>query len=368
MDSKVSSSVQTFATLTSEQLRQWQELADSLEANFSLSPGWIEITARSHDIIDDVEVLTATSGQELLAAMPVIFSKARSCGVPLKILELVGNYVSYHHSLVTRLEAHDALRLVLDFAKSRRADVVHFAGVEDDSGLVEALRLADVRGESTVHRLPGEASPYLRLNLGWDALVASQPKKFRYKLRKREEALSSSGRLSMRWYSAPHDSPDLLMAMQRIEGSSWKQNAGVAIFARPQETRYHELLIPFLAQQRALVANVLFSRDVPIAYNLCCLRNGWMGQLKTSFDASHAALSPGATVIDQVIRKAIELNAHEFDFLGDMDPHKLAWTKTIRTHSDYYLYSRSSLRGRLIGGAKRMRDIMRSVRERLSVQ
>lgn len=352
--------VSPLSSLTSEASAEWQGLANALGANFSLSPEWIQITAKSHGIFENAQLWTVRRHGRLAAVLPLTISKVRSAGISLTALELVANRVSYHNTVLSSLPIPFTLDLLLSLARENSVDFIHFAGIGDDTELAEVLGRAEQKHKAIVHRLSGEASPYLPLNLSWDELVASKPKKFRYKLRKREEMLQSSGNLDMRWYSSPDECPALLRAMEAVEESSWKQQAGVSIFARPHEKRYHELLLPFLGGRGALRANVLFRQDTPIAYNLCCLWDGWMGQLKTSFDQAHAALSPGSLVIDHAIRRACENGAKEFDFLGNRDPHKLAWTKTVREHSDYYVYLNSTLRGRLVGRAKRIRERMRS--------
>ena len=83
------------------------------------------------------------------------------------------------------------------------------------------------------------------------------------------------------------------------------------------ELKYHRRLLPVLAQDGALLANVLHRAERPIAYSLCCHCHGWVGHLKTSFDQEFASLSPGGYVIDASVERAFDLKAREFDFLGD---------------------------------------------------
>lgn len=337
----------------------WANLARTINANPSLYPDWTSITANSHGIASQVELLTALHDGETAAIFPVHVSSSRFFGLRLRSLHLVSNSVSYHNYLLSRLSVEQTINLLVEQASNRNAAVLHLAGIPDESELATYLVENSSTADFRVLTMPGEASPYLPLDGSWDELLATKPKKFRYKLRKRAESFIESGSLRMRWFDKSEEYSELFNAIQVIEENSWKKDAGVSIFEKKKEQRYHELLLPDLLSKKALFANVLFHDDLPIAYNLCCVWNGWVGQMKTSFDTRHANLSPGAIVIDFAIQHAFRLNASEFDFLGDTDRHKLAWTKKVRCHSDHFLYLRSSYKGNLIG-------LLKSTKQRLS--
>ncbi len=352
MTSTIEKKSGTLRDLDESLRRDWENLAQVIGANSSLYPDWTTITAESHDFAANVELLTAKIGGEMMGVFPTHVSKVRYWGLRLRSLGLVSNSVSYHNRLLSKLDPRLAIELLVDHASRRDAAVIHLAGIQDDAELAIYLVENPNTSEFRVITIPGEASPFLSLTGSWDELIASKSKKFRYKLRKRAESLKGSNTLRMLWFDKPEEYSKLFNAIQVIEENSWKKDAGVSIFERNKERRYHESLLPNLLSKHALFANVLFHEDKPIAYNLCCVWNGWVGQMKTSFDTRFSELSPGALVIDSAIQHAFSLNASEFDFLGDTDRHKLAWTKNVRTHSDHFLYLRSSFRGNFLGFLK----------------
>jgi CelD/BcsL family acetyltransferase involved in cellulose biosynthesis len=209
-----------------------------------------------------------------------------------------------------------------------------------------------------VQTIPGDVSPYLPIDCSWEAYLGQKDKKFRYKLRQRRKFVEQDPRCRLTWYRDPTDAERLLADIVQIEARSWKARAGIDIPSNPVELQYHRVLLPFLAQQGWLDANVLYIEDQPAAYNLCCSYKGWVGQLKTSFDEKFAELSPGTAVIDASIERAFGQQAREFDFLGDAGGHKLAWTSHTRTHADYFLYA-PRLRPRLIGWLKTLKNRFR---------
>ena len=334
-------------------LDDWRQLGKKCLANPTLLPDWMRIVASAHNVFDDVALLTQHKDGNLALIAPLLMSHNQQLKLRLRTLNLVANLTGYHNALLASVSTETAVNSIIGHAQKHDAGCVYLAGVDDDSTLGRYLKTSSASQSFLALSDPGESSPYLPLDSSWEELVQSKAKKFRYKLRKRGELLD--GAVTMRWLNRVDDCQELLDCIQLIEEHSWKKDAGHAIFDNPIERNYYQLLLPFLAQRNALLANVLYRGDAPIAYNLCCNWDGWVGQLKTSFDSRHADMSPGSLVIDEAIKRAIDVGAHEFDFLGDTDRHKLAWSKHVRTHSNYYLYLTSSWKGSLIGRLKHWR-------------
>ncbi len=360
----MNTTVQPLAEMPDLIRQQWHDLATSIGANYSLFPDWIRITAISHNILEQSEVALAFQGDDLSIVLPVYVTTTKTFGVPTRTLELVANRASYHNCPISSLPPDVTFQFILEAAMERKADVLHLAAIPDDSELGDYLANHSPPEACEVHTLPREVSPYLPITMQWQELLASKSGNFRYRMRKRNKALEPSGQLQIRWYRQPEDCAALLDAMQAVEDNSWKKDAGISIFDRDHERRYYENLLPFLSSRQSMLANAIFKDEKPIAYNLCCIWDGWVGQLKTSFDLRHATLSPGLLGMDHVVEHAFELGAKEFDFLGDTDRHKLAWSEAVRSHTDYFLYLKTGFKGRLLGRMKKLRKFHRDLKSR----
>src|SRR4030095_540233 len=113
-------------------------------------------------------------------------------------------------------------------------------------------------------------SPFLRIRNSWEEFLASKPKKFRYKVRKRQEQLESNGRLELRPVTKTEDVELLFEEMLEIESKSWTARAGFDIPSSRRETEYYRRLLPYLASSGTLFAQVLRQQGRAIAYSLCC--------------------------------------------------------------------------------------------------
>ena len=335
----------------------WTRLIRAAHLNPSLLPGWTAIIADNTGVASRVKLLVQRHAGEVSGLIPYYVQRARILGLPLTKLSLTSNLMSYHAELPCSGERGDLLRALL--RAEPKWQVLQIDNILPDGPTAVALEQLCHEIDGSLLTYPVDFAPYLPIEQSWERFLASMDKKFRYKYRKRQETLGEHTGLSMRWFTTVDDVPQFLAALLDVEAHSWKASEGVAVSNASHEGSYYAKLLPFLAAEGALLANVLFKGDTPVAYNLCCNYDGWVGQLKTAFDVSLEQLSPGALVIDSAIRAAFEQGAHEFDFLGTPgkpapEPHKLFWTKHVRSHKSYFLFAPRPL-SRLVAALQRWR-------------
>lgn len=329
----------------------WNELVQSLSANPSLGPEWTQLIASSHGVRDRVEIVTWRDATGVHTLIPYFTAPATRFGVPVSCLELVSNLVSYHNRLLSRENPREQLARFLEATRGTAWTVFRMQGLVENSETHRALLDVARTGGYPALEVPGERSPFLRIAGTWDEYLQTRPRKFRYKVRQRA-ALLERGDVELRWYERVDHVEELLETMVAIEKKSWKSEAAVAIGGNETELAYHRLLLRFLATSGALSANVLFIGGVPAAYNFCCVDRGWHGQLKTSYDDAFRDLSPGGVVVDAAIKRAFDLGAAEFDYLGDDDSYKRQWTTDVRPHVSVEIYNSGSFRGSVLGRLK----------------
>ena len=75
---------------------EWRELVASGGFNPSLDPAWMDAAIRSHRLDRDVIVTVARLGNRLVGVLPLICSRERIRGLPMRTVDLASNVVSYH--------------------------------------------------------------------------------------------------------------------------------------------------------------------------------------------------------------------------------------------------------------------------------
>jgi CelD/BcsL family acetyltransferase involved in cellulose biosynthesis len=352
--------MQTTVLSWEEALRQlspgWSALVARTGMNPSLDPRWLAASLSSHSLPGTIHVAALLEGDELIGALPFRCHTVQMHGIPLNAVDVCSNVVSYHADLTATRGHERLLKDALDFAHRGKWDVLHFANATDDGAVPGALAALTDRHAWTVIDEVGESSPYVRIESSWDDFLKTRSKKLRANITRSVRRMKECGETAMLWFDGTADSAPLLDYIMEIEKRSWKFDAGTAILPGNTEGEYHRRLLPALVEMDALFANVLMVHDKPAAYVLGCRHNGWIGQLKTSFDSS--LQDAGSRVIDESLRKAFEVSAQIYDFLGAATPHKLKWTDNVRSHRNYWIYS-SRVRARLVATAKRFARRMR---------
>jgi hypothetical protein len=286
-------------------------LTGSLHLSPTHLPNWLDIIISNKGLAELVQVLLIQDNNQVVGAIPFFVSKQRVLGMSVDILDLVSNIVSYHAAPMNLVDDSSHAKNLLKFARCNSA---------------------------RIETLPGEQSPYLPIAGDWESFLEGKRKKFRYKLRQREQSVSKDDSLSIETVTGSNFRSELYEMIIDIEENSWKAKYGLDLATRVAERDYYRQLLPYLAKSDLLHLVMLYKDNQAIAYSLCVFYNGWFGQLKTSFDERFPHLSPGGIVIDGSIRAAFEAEADEFDFLGDTDQHKLSWTKSIRRHTSFFVY------------------------------
>ncbi len=331
----------------------WTDLLRRAGADPSMLPAWVECAADAFGRLDGLRVCLAIDGSTLVGLVPYFRADRRMAGMTLRALEPAGNLVSYHQEAITTDRHLEVLAGLLSQANAQGGwDILTLDNVPAEGETRRALACLAATAGYDLFGYSGEASPYLRIAGDWDSLLAAKAKKFRYKVRRREKDLAGDPGLELRWFEGPQYTGPLLADMLRIEAGSWKVAEGTDIPSRQQELRYHERLLPMLARDDLLLANVLYIRGEPAAYNLCARWAGRIGHLKTSYQQRFAELSPGAMAFEAMLRRAFHERCREFDFLGDDMGHKRHWSTGVRRHESLLLCNRS-LRGRGVALAKR---------------
>lgn len=336
----------------------WLELGIERGLNPTLLPDWTRIIVEALADPADVRVLVELDGPRLTGLLPFQLRQDRIRRVPVRILEPISSIVSYHAELVSRDDPSGLLRALLDTRDELGWDMVRLTGILEDSPTAQAVRaIAGADRLSLIH-WPGESSPYLPLGTSSEQLVAARDKRDRYLIRKHARDFAATPGATERWFGKDANVEELLTAMLHVEAGSWKQAAGVAISGNARETNYYRHLLPWLAAQDQLAAMVLFIHAEPVAYTLCYAWRGTYGCMKGTYRNEFARLAVGHHAQDQLVARVTDSGAREFDFLGDADPYKLAWSPLTRRHGDYFLYAPRG-RGRWLGLLQRLRNRLR---------
>jgi hypothetical protein len=131
----------------------------------------------------------------------------------------------------------------------------------------------------------------------------------------------------------------------RLETAGWKAELGTAISAdNPQGAFYRELLEHFCERQEAVVYRLVLGGKTAAA-NLCLARDGMLVVLKTTYDESLPAFSPGR-LLDEDMRRALftEGRIKVEEYYGPFNESQGKWTDEVRTLFHVNVYRSGAVR------------------------
>jgi CelD/BcsL family acetyltransferase involved in cellulose biosynthesis len=190
----------------------------------------------------------------------------------------------------------------------------------------EALQARGYR----VMRGTARVRPYLPLPGSWDDLLASLSHKLRWQWRRSRRGLDRDGGLLLRTTTSEAELDRDLEIFLALEASGWKGREGTAILNDPRAERLYREFAARAARQGWLRLSILESAGVPVAAAYGCVFAGKAYRLKSGFDERRAGDSPGLVLVGEELRRSIDEELHEYDFLGTAQPHKLRWGAVTR--------------------------------------
>src|SRR3954452_13545636 len=308
---------------------EWDALAARLGAAPFLRPGWIDAWIDAFGA-QGVTILAARRGGELAGVLPLERRRGRVLAGTANAHSPLGG------ALADGPEAAKALADALLAVPHARADFVY---ADPDDAVLAELR----RRRPAIARLQAE-QPYVDTSGDFDAYVAGLARKHRKEVGRLRRKLEATGELSFEFADGSERLDELLEEGFAIEGSGWKSESGTAINSSYAERRFYTQVARWAASSGWLRLAFLRLDGRAIAFDYCLDSGGSFYALKGGFDTDYRRAGPGTVLTYESIKRAFEdPGLRTYEFLGDADEYKLAWTATRHQRLRVQAFSRSPL-------------------------
>jgi CelD/BcsL family acetyltransferase involved in cellulose biosynthesis len=300
--------------------REWDELADRVEAGPFLRPGWFEAWLRAFERDKEPRVLTGRRDGRLVAAVPVFTRRG-----------LVVSPTNWH------TPAFDAVAVDESAARDLARELVRRASSRLDLSFLDAaqpfgetcLEAAEVAGRRVICR-PVLRSPYVDLSGDFEAYEAQLETKYRREMKRRRRRLEELGTLELGFTDGRTGLASQLSEGFAIEGSGWKEERGTAIASRPETEGFYGDVASWAADRGWLQLGFLRLDGRAIAFAYLLVADRVMHVVKVGFDPEYRKFAPGSLLTRAAIRRAFDQGLSRYDFLGQEDRYKLDWTSDVR--------------------------------------
>jgi CelD/BcsL family acetyltransferase involved in cellulose biosynthesis len=354
------------------------ELIDTVEGFRRLEPVWNDILASSDIDIpfmtfewfsvwwtvygkeNDLLVLVLREAGEIIALAPLLRTRTRLMGLPVRMVGLIDNGHADRVGLIVRKERPGLMRAVLDYLRRSqyRYDMVIFNAVEKDS-VTERCLLNDLSKDDMPFMLAkGKESPYIRVAGTWEEYFKTRSKNVRHKLTRIGNALKRQGQYEIVEYT-DRDIGRGMAEMLAISRNSWKYHNKTAIVSKDENIRFFSLLAQTMAGRGWFRLWVLKISGAPAAFQYALQYKNRLHGIKTDFDEKFSNLCPGKFLARHIVQQCFEEGLQEFDLLGQNESYKMEWTALCREHAKYMVFSTDlygvllyTLKTKVIGGIK----------------
>jgi CelD/BcsL family acetyltransferase involved in cellulose biosynthesis len=316
----------------------WDELLhDSAACVPFLGHAWLSTWWRHFGQALPFECLVVRDGPRLRAAAALSVRSTRVAGLPCRVVEIVGTGpvptrgmgLADKADLLARQDDPGALAALAQALVGRlaEADLLDLKGLDAASPTIAALRAAGAAPQV----VPRSASPYLPLDGGWEAYLASRSQRFRKQLKRAWRQLEGAGPAAVERYDPAAPLAPWLDEIVAVNARSWTGTRGTALWQQPALRAFFADLLSALGRAGRLELHVLRVGGTAGAYEIAFDLGQRLFAYNASFRDDLAHASPGSVVMAELIRAGCARGRREYDMGRGADDYKLRWSDLTRS-------------------------------------
>lgn len=313
---------------------EWDRLLESnRDGSLFLSKEWLKTWLEVYWKGRPIRFLLARDKNGLRGLAPLLVDNAGELWCP-RSLTLPANPHSHTCNILggqDEIEVLDAFLAHLARGKSHAR--VAFKHIVRSSGV--ATRLPEIAGQHRMCTVARGSTNWslVRIDGDWEDYLKSRKARVRRELRRKRKKLERAGQFEIRVVTTPEQCDYAMEQVFHVERKSWKEREGTSLTTEPGAGGFYATLARLCAGRGWLRIYLLYLNGRPIAHIIGVkFRNAYTA-LKTSYDETYEALSPGIVLFGHALQEAFEAKLGLFDFAG----HESRWKQELATHSETHL-------------------------------
>jgi len=280
----------------------------------------------------------AREGGQLIGIAPLIYSKRTLGKVPVSRVDFAGHDAEAGEFLVL----DEAPELVGNFLYSLygqlRFDVICLSGFDSKSETFRSLhKTAEALG---LHlELLNYSYATVDLKSGYEVYCRAMSRNFRRNLKRQAERIAAAGPVKIDRIHAGggyQELPGYLTRMFSIADLSWKVKVGGPM-AKHVRGFYEDIILKFVQCRTADLA-ILSINGTDAAYILGFVERGVYYDVTISFNDAFKELSPGAYLMQEIMKVLPESGIHTIISHGDHE-YKQRWATAFIPQSRVFIFS-----------------------------
>ncbi|MGB5137903.1 MAG: GNAT family N-acetyltransferase [Candidatus Zixiibacteriota bacterium] len=337
--------------------RQFRTLKDDwnrlVERNYSsgvwLRHEWYDCWWQAFGGNAQMFVVTMSDNEQLAAVLPLLIIPMSIKGSRQRVLRFMENGITPRSNFIIPDITGAKLKAIWTeiFAHSAEWDLAILANIEQGNVGYEQWREYLDANQVRHVELPERVSPFIRIDTDIATVRAGFGKRLKRNLSNVRNRLERSGGFSLVCCSTPDEVQIGLKEAFEVSANSWKGRLGKNIGGNKEREFFYRSIAMALVQQGRVRIWLLRHKERTIAYEYTLHDRDHVLLLAIDYNLEFAAFSPGSVLRNLVLEQLAGRQFRIYDFSGTNYDYKLHWTRSVRPHSQFWIFH-SGLKSRLL--------------------
>jgi len=314
----------------------WNEL---LRKSHTYAPyltyGWFTTAWQCLDSDKELHVIVVKDDGEIISIAPFLNSRKKFLGISVNKLCYIRNANTPFQDFILTTKKEESITLILDYLKkkSRLWNIIELDEMRADSITTELLRNICSSNGLSYHEEFKYNSWYLPIEQTWEECLAKLKSKTKKEFKRKLNRLERLGDLRLDIITNLEEINSHLKIYLDLYERTWK--------GREKNPELYYKIAEFFSKENSFFLYTLLLNDKPIAYLYSIKMNNILYGIKTTYDPSYYAFSPGIVLFYKSIQSMYDQgDIIEFEIGRGEEQFKKEWTDLSHKQIKLYLGNR----------------------------
>ena len=292
---------------------------------------WFQTAREILDKEKELYIIVVKDEEKIIAIAPLLISKKKFLWISFNKLCFIRNANTPFQDFILTTKKEEAIALILNYLKEKSHlwNIIELDEMRTDSISKELLKNNCFANGLYYFEKFKYNSWYLLFEQTWEQGLAKLKSKIRREFKRKLTRLERLGDLRLVTFTDIESINNHLKIFFDFHEKTWK--------GKEKNAELYYKIADFFSKEKNLFLYTLFLDDKPIAYLYCIKMDEILYGIKTTYDPSYYAFSPGIVLFYKSIADMYnQKNIKEFEIGRGEERFKREWTKL--THKQILVY------------------------------
>lgn len=322
---------------------KWDILSDKAVESFPMvTHSWLSAWWNTFADGRRPYIILVWNADDLVGAAALLSSEKKLSFFNYRVLEPWANSWVDRFTFLAKEPVQDIVDAIVDHLIDARGnwDLLELSPLERNSYITRCFQDSLNKRELTYGVEGDLRSPFLILPKTWDQLLTQVSSSFRQNVRRKLRSAKKMNGVSTKVVTGK----ECLAPIVEISLESWQHANGTSIASEPEILEFYTRIISDYAERGDLRCALMEVDGEPAAFELNLKHRNTLHNFKLGFKKKFSHISTGIVLKSHLLHEALEGERRdpeivEYDFMGTSEPYKLNWSKMVRHHDRYLVFS-----------------------------